>query len=325
MNTLSRRDALRAAGAAGLLASLGGCAAGRSGPAGASSARVGKPLRIVHMTDTHIFPGRGAEQGVANCLNHAAEHARPDLVLTGGDLINDGFGAEEARVKAQWDLFVKAFADHCPAPALHTLGNHDIWGWNKGKSATTGAERLWGKTWAIETLGLSGRYNASTHGVWKIIRLDSVQIDPDDANGYIGKVDDEQWDWLERELASTPAGHHVLVCSHIPVHTATSLFGRVEPNGKRLMLGGIMHTDNARLIELFTRYPAVKACVSGHTHRVEHIDFRGVQYLCNGAVSGAWWNGPHHEAFEGYAVLDLFPDGRIEHSYQGYGWVARKE
>lgn len=279
-------------------------------------------LRVAHLTDLHIQPERRAAEGVARCLSHVAEHARPDLILTGGDLIMDAFEQDEARTRTQWDLLSRVFAQEASAPVLHTIGNHDIWGWNRRRSRTSGRERLWGKAWALDALGLERPYAASIHGPWKIIRLDSVQHDPADANGYIARLDDEQRAWLEQELGGTPAGMHVLICSHIPIHTATSLLGRVEPDGKRRVSGGIMHSDNRELLDLFARYPAVRCCVSGHTHRVERLVFRGIEFLCNGAVSGNWWKGAHYEAFEGYAVLDLFDDGSVECRYTPFGWQA---
>ena len=34
-------------------------------------------------------------------------------------------------------------------------------------------------------------------------------------------------------------------------------------------------------------------------------------YCCNGAVSGAWWGGNYQETKPGYAIIDLYPDGRF--------------
>lgn len=310
---LTRREVLAAGAAAAALATL---------PVGARAQGHKPALRVAHLTDLHIQPELKAAEGVARCLAHVAEHAKPDLILTGGDLIMDAFDEDEARTRTQWDMLTKAFRDGSSAPVLHTLGNHDIWGWNKGKSKTTGKERLWGKAWAMEALGLARAFNASTHAGWKIIRLDSVVPDPADPDGYIAKIEDEQWAWLEGELKNTPAGTHVLICSHVPLHTATALFGKIEPDGTRRVSGGLMHSDNRRLLDLFSKHPGVRCCVSGHTHRVERLVFRGIEFLCNGAVSGNWWKGAYHEAFEGYAVLDLFDDGSVESGYTGFDWKA---
>ena len=42
------------------------------------------------------------------------------------------------------------------------------------------------------------------------------------------------------------------------------------------------------------------------------------------AVSGNWWKGPRQEFPEGYGVIEFYPDGRFEHQYHTYGWIAPK-
>lgn len=47
-------------------------------------------------------------------------------------------------------------------------------------------------------------------------------------------------------------------------------------NTSAALLGGLVHVDHPRFQELFTQHPNVKACLSGHLHVVERIDFGGV-------------------------------------------------
>ena len=58
----------------------------------------------------------------------------------------------------------------------------------------------------------------------------------------------------------------------------------------------------------------VKLCLSGHVHYVDGIEYLGVKYLCNGAVSGNWWGDPIalEEFPPVYATIDLFDDGTTE-------------
>jgi hypothetical protein len=81
--------------------------------------------------------------------------------------------------------------------------------------------------------------------------------------------------------------------------------------------------DGARFHKLFATRPNVKACVSGHMHLVEQLDFGGVAYFCNGAVSAGWWKGTHRGTDFGYALVDLHDDGTVERRYVPYGWTAR--
>lgn len=331
---MQRRNVLKAIGL-GVLAGAGAARAGVSEfSIGASAARGARPafgartrvLRIAHMSDFHIQPERKAAEGVAAALDHmAANPDRPDLVITGGDHVMDSFASDEARTRLQWDLFTSAFKDHCPTPVKHCLGNHDIWGWNKGKSKTTGSERAWGKVWAVETLGMPARYQSFDAGGWHIIILDSVQPDPNDPNGYIGQVDPEQLDWLTKDLEANK-GKNTLVVSHVPIISATVLIGgRDAVRPKQEISGGLMHTDANRLTALFLKHPNVRAALSGHIHDIDRVEYQGVTYMCDGAVSGAWWRGRNRGTCdEGYALINLYDDGSVEREYAAYGWKAQE-
>ena len=77
-------------------------------------------------------------------------------------------------------------------------------------------------------------------------------------------------------------------------------------------------------VKLFERHRNVRTCLSGHIHEVDRVDYQGVSYYCNGAVSGAWWKGKHHDCSEGYAMMNLYDDGTVEREYVPYGWRARE-
>jgi hypothetical protein len=101
---------------------------------------------------------------------------------------------------------------------------------------------------------------------------------------------------------------------------------QLTPDGRRdTVIGqGGMHTDWRELKELFRAHGNVKLAVSGHLHLVDRLDYLGTSYCCNGAVSGGWWKRPHlGECDAGYALIDLYPDGRIEREYVTYGWQYR--
>lgn len=326
--SLSRRGLLMASAAGLLVAATAGVAGAKPATTPAAAAQSGKrnrSLRIAHLTDIHIQPELAAAEGLAQCLKHVEGQAdKPQLIVTGGDLIMDSFAADEARTALQWELLTKTIKDNTGLRIEQTLGNHDIWGWNKSKSKTSGTEKLWGKQRAIETLGMKRSYHSYDLGGWHFVHIDSVQPDPSDANGYIGKVDAEQMDWLKSDLATVKPGTHTLVISHIPIFSATAMVGKREKDGSLKIAAGLMHTDSNELRELFEKSGHVRAAISGHTHRLDRLDFRGIRYCCNGAVSGGWWKGPNAEATEGYTLVDLFDDGTVDCQYTPYGWQARK-
>lgn len=307
MAAISRRDLLAATSAGILLPNLA---------AAALNPNRKRTLRIAHLTDIHVQPERGAPKGMEASIIHAQNQAdKPDLILTGGDLIMDCFGADAARTKAQWDVFT-AVMKSASLPVEHTIGNHDVWGWaNPDKFAK---EPRYGKAWACEVLGLDKPYRSFDRAGWHFVVLDSTFPD---GKGYKARLDDEQFEWLKGDLAAVPKTTPVMVVSHIPILAICSLFdGENEKTGNWVIPGNWVHIDARRIKDLFKQHPNVKLCVSGHEHLIDQVVYNGVTYFCNGAVCGGWWAGDYHECTYGYALIDLFDDGSFENRYVPYGW-----
>lgn len=327
MANFSRRDILMVGGAVATSWALSACSPSPKDPV-ASAQPVARgnrkrALRLAHITDVHVQPEKGAGQGFAKCLNHLQSLADPPrLILQGGDAVMDACGVEAPRAKEQADLFKRVLKAECSLPIEHCLGNHDIWGLEKIASATKGTEPNWGKAWGMDFLGLNNRYRTFDRNGWRFIVLDSVTMGNDT---YVGKLDEEQFAWLSRTLESTDKKMPVLVLSHIPILAASVFFdGNLEKTGNWVVPAGYMHIDARAIKNLFHKHPNVKVCLSGHLHLVDRVDYLGVTYLCNGAVSANWWKGQHQEFREGYGIVDLFDDGTIEHQYVEYGWTARE-
>jgi 3',5'-cyclic AMP phosphodiesterase CpdA len=310
-------------GAAAGWMSLGGIARAADAATTATDRVRKRALRIAHLTDIHVQPERRGGEGMAACLHHVQQLAdKPDLIVTGGDSIMDSFEADDARTTLQWDLWHRVLKNECSIPIRSCLGNHDLWGWAKTKSKTSGEEPNWGKKRAVEMLGLDDRFYTFSQAGWRLIVLDSVQPLADGREGYTAHLDEGQFDWLAQTLRDTPASTPVLVVSHIPILSASAVLWASDDRGNFTISGGLMHTDCVRLKDLFARHPNVKLCVGGHLHLVDRVDYNGVTYLCNGAVSGSWWRGRHKDCSEGYAVLNLYDDGSFDHEYVQYGWHA---
>ena len=277
-----------------------------------------KSLRIAHLTDIHVKPELHAGEGMAACLRHAQQNHRPDLILTTGDLIFDSMATEEARVRSLWDLSETIWKAECSVPVEHSIGNHDIWGINKAKSKTTGSEPLYGKKWIMSLHGWERPYRSFDRAGWHFIALDSVFPEEDK---YRGHIDDEQFAWLEHDLAQVAPSTPVLVFCHIPLLAAAAFFkAQSEKTGDWVVPAAVMQIDTRKIKGLFLKHPNVKLCLSGHLHLVDRVDYLGVTYLCNGAVSGGWWKGPSQEFEPGYGVIDLYADGTFENKYVTYGW-----
>ncbi|MBL8047162.1 MAG: metallophosphoesterase [Chthonomonas sp.] len=281
-----------------------------------------RALRIAHLTDIHVQPERKAQQGLEACLAHAQSlKDKPNLVMTGGDLVMDSLGADPARLKQQWDIFTSVFRQNCSLPVEHCLGNHDVWGWNDiGKY---GNEPKFGKAYAQDRLELAQPYRSFDRAGWHFVVLDSTHRKTE-GNGYTARLDDEQFAWLADDLAKTPKTTPIFVLSHIPILAVCSMFdGENEKTGNWVIPGAWMHIDARRIKDLFAKHPNVKLCVSGHEHLHDQILYNGVTYVCAGAVCGGWWGGDYYECTYGYSVIDLFRDGTFRHEYMKYGWKTQ--
>ena len=101
--------------------------------------------------------------------------------------------------------------------------------------------------------------------------------------------------------------------SHIPVLCACEFFdGELASTGNWVVPGAWMHIDAGRLRQLFLAHPNVRACLSGHAHQHDRVDYLGVRYACDGAVCGNWWRGDYLNCPPSYAMVDFYDDGSIE-------------
>lgn len=271
-------------------------------------------LRFAYLTDMHIEPGLGAEEGVKKCISHILNKEEPvDFFINGGDLIMDALDKSEGETEAQWAIWRKIKAEFPDLNFYHCIGNHDVWG------RTPHEEKFPGKAWAMKEHGLEKPYYSFESKGWHFIVLDSTH-QKEDGTWYTAKLDTVQREWLEKSLQNIPADKPVLIISHIPILGATPfLDGDNAKTGNWIVPGAWMHIDAKSLINLFFQHKNVKACISGHIHLVESLIYQNVHYHCCGAVSGNWWNDePYEGTNKGYGLFELFADGNHTFKYVEY-------
>ena len=259
----------------------------------------------------------------------AFEKADVDAIIIGGDCSSEPEGLDQILAYCRSMLDVLESRVTTPVlvvPLRHAVGNHDILGWNKRRSGMDGSESDWGKKFACEMFGTARTWHSFDRGGWRFVCLDSVQPK---GEGYVAYLDDEQYEWLKELLATTPRSTPVCVVSHIPILSLTTLTygkprGRDKVGEDNVIVAGEMHTDATLLHELFKAAGNVRLCLSGHIHLLDRCSIDGITYICDGAVSGAWWKGPLQGVREGFGVLDLRSDGTFDHRYETYGWTPRK-
>lgn len=264
-------------------------------------------LRIAHITDVHIRPEYNAPERFKRCIEKIKEH-KVDFFLNGGDSIfaADYGNITRERVNEQWAIW-KALRAEFDTYEMHScLGNHDMW-W----ACPDRSDKMYGKPYVVSQLEIPNRHYSFEKKGWHFVILDSN-------NNNAGSLDADQRKWLENDLASIKKGTPVLCMSHYPILGVSTI-----------MEGG-NHTDARYITNLFNKHQDKKiTCISGHIHLRDDAEYNGVQYHCNGALSGFWWEdgdsesakkGYYRETSPGYAILELFADGSLTNNYYDHSF-----
>lgn len=259
-------------------------------------------LRVAHITDVHIRPENGIPGRFRSCLQEIRTHSI-DFILNGGDTIHaaDYDDITRERVLEQWDTWDEAIQLSDDYEIHSCIGNHDMW-W----AAPDENDPMYGKDYVVKRLKISNRYYSFAKDNWHFFILDG---------NHAGiALDEEQYKWLKSGFEKMPEHSHALIMSHHPILTVTGTF---YPNDQ--------HSDADKLSRLFFEHrDKVKVCISGHMHLVDSAEYNGVKYYCNGAMSGFWWGegnersagkGYYRETPPGFAILNLYEDGRVERNY----------
>lgn len=292
--------------------------------AGAISTGTGRrpapSLRAAHITDVHITGDRNAPEGVRTMFRHMfRDDWSPDLVLNSGDTVMGVDGAVSGqRAQQQIELWQAATAD-CSVPIFSCLGNHDVWDGLEPVDERQAARKGFGLM--MEVLGMPAPYYSFDRGGWHFIALNSVIEWP-----QYGRLTEEHFQWLVDDLRKTPRDMPVCVYSHLPILSVTSsVYGNSCVKERDVVVPGTwQHFDCWEISEIFRQFPNVKLCLSGHMHTQDRCEYRGVWYVCGGAVSGAWWGGSEYGFLPCYGQIDFFPDGAFTYQFVDYQWPMRQ-
>ena len=277
-------------------------------------------LRAAHITDVHVTEDADAPEGVRSMFRHMfGEEWKPELVLNTGDSVMAVDGAVSGQRAAQLVELWRQVTRDCPVPIRSCLGNHDVW---DGREPTpeVPAEKA-GFGLMTEVLGMPASYYSFDHGGWHFIALNSVIEWP-----KYGRLTEEHFQWLVDDLKKTPRDMPVCVLSHLPILSVTSsVYGDSSVKQRDIVVPGTwQHFDCWAITEVFRQFPNVKLCLSGHMHTCDQCEYRGVWYICGGAVSGSWWNGSEYGFPPCYGQIDLFPDGTFTYRFTDYQWKSRQ-
>jgi 3',5'-cyclic AMP phosphodiesterase CpdA len=311
----NRRDFLRKTALAGVITTLTPAWISAE-PVSPSKKR--RSLRIAHITDVHILNKPNANTYFSRVLRQINSMVdKPDLIINTGDTVMDENRQTREIVESHWLVWNQIVRSENEIPIKSALGNHDVW---YGPDSATDEEyrkdQRYGKQWAINELKLPHRYYSYEKKGWHFIALDSIN----GTEGY--QLDDEQFEWLARELDQINRSTPICIYNHVPILSMGALlyYTKRKPIAEVKFPSGDMHNDHQRLKDLFFKHKNVRLCLSGHVHYVDAIEYLGIKYLCNGAVSGNWWGTPLvlDEFPPVYSIIDLYPDGSSDHQYIYY-------
>lgn len=231
-------------------------------------------LRVLHLSDCHLFGDDTLHYGLVDTraalgrvLDAAAGVADVDVVVLSGDLSDDGTPAAYRALAGA----IEPWAAERGAAVAYAMGNHDD---------RAGFEEV-----------LGARTGTLAVGAVRIVRLDSSVP----GAGY-GLVDDEQLDWLTRELASSDAPTIVLL-HHPPTPAATPLLQALELQ------------NPARLLDICSA-AGVLTVLAGHYHHALVTAERGIPVIvAPGITNTTDVHAPagHERALtgSGFAVIDI--------------------
>ncbi len=243
-----------------------------------------QPVRLLHVTDTHLLADRDAElkgiapwPGLLRCARHAADQgvrgAAPDLIVATGDLAHEG-------EREAYALLAGALAGQ-GAPLAGVPGNHD-------------APEVLAALLIEPPCTPARRIRA---GAWEILLLDSHL--PGEEAGALGPAGLAA---LASALAEPGPRHRLIALHHPPFAVGSPWIDRIS----------LLDADDF----WSTLDGSVRAVLAGHVHQ----DFDRRARGCRQITSPSTWAqfAPRQDVFmlddrpPGYRWLELQPDGTIE-------------
>lgn len=262
------------------------------------------------LTDIHLQPELNAVEGLQKAID-TINKLNPDFVLTGGDLVMDALGQTFGRADSLYNLY-KEVSGGFDMPVYNTMGNHEIFGWYRDEQEIRDHEE-YGKRMFENRIG--ERFYSFDHKGWHFIILDAISRAED--GGYFGKVEDEQIEWLKKDLQKLDHKTPIVVSVHIPFLTSRTqlMEGSLAKNPE-----GLVITNSREVLLPFFEYN-LKLVLQGHLHFLEDIYINNqVHFITAGAVSGRWWaNKPESYPEEGFLLVKA-KENDIEWEYVDYGW-----
>jgi 3',5'-cyclic AMP phosphodiesterase CpdA len=244
-------------------------------------------------------------------MNHVKP--KPVLAIAGGDLVFDVFENGFERADKLYRMYAK-ITQGLNMPVYQAIGNHDIFGIDPIAGVSENHPEH-GKKMFASRVGNGSTYRSFDFQDWHFVLLDSVSVTFE--LGYEGRIDQQQFDWLQKDLKSVGTQRPVVLVSHIPFFSILPMM----LNGPTEAVSPSLTITNSKEVLGFCSDYNVRLILQGHVHIVENHQYKKMEYVTSGAVCGNWWKGPRMGHPEGFAVYTI-EGGQVQWSYHSYGWHA---
>lgn len=260
------------------------------------------------LTDIHLKPEMDAPRGFQMAIDKVNQ-LNPDFVLTGGDLVFDAMRGNKARCDTLFSLY-KNMSASFNMPVYNCIGNHDLFAIYPESPESSGHpdykygmfERYFGDT-----------YYSFDHKGWHFIVLNSLDVTAD--KKYTGVFNEEEIQWLQKDLAKVDKTIPIVITTHIPmISTYSDVSGRE----------GKSNAGNSADIFKMLENHNLKLILQGHIHWKEYGFVNDkFQYITGGSIAGNGWQGRRHDTKEGFVLLKVKGDD-FTWEYVDHGWEAER-
>lgn len=253
-----------------------------------------KPLRVLQITDTHLFEnesdclaGMNTEASSLEVIDRVLAGFLPvDLILATGDIAHGGSEQAYRRFRDRFERLA--------VPTLVIPGNHD-------------------EPQLLRTVMQGEWVQARDHLVladWQFIMLDSTV-----SGSSGGHLSGQQLQLLEQRLQEHPEQHAVICLHHHPIPMQCEWIDSIG-------------VDNGEaLFAVIERFPQARAVVWGHVHQDFSGVRNGVQLFATPSTCIQFKPLQRDFALDdvppGFRWFELYPDGRIDSAVERVAARAR--
>ncbi|ALJ05366.1 hypothetical protein APS56_09625 [Pseudalgibacter alginicilyticus] len=272
--------------------------------ASANSSKItSQDFSFVFITDVHLQPERGAQEAFQKVID-SVNKLNVDFVVTGGDLVYDVLRGNFNRSDSLFQYYSNSIKK-INVPVYNTIGNHELFGIYKESDVDKNHpdykygmyERYFGK-----------RYYSFDHKGWHFISLCSIE---EKDQRYIGLIDEEQKEWLKKDLAQLDANTPIVITTHIPFISA---YNQRYPKKEKIKVvpNNLWIYNRDEILKMFNNLN-LKLVLQGHLHWLEDINVQNkTRFITGGSTAGrpSWrrkddrGDDVHYDE-EGFMVIDV--------------------